>query len=166
MLDVTKLSRAYRVRRMTSEDAQDILSFCLQNTQYYRYCGKQPTLELVQSDLCITPPGKSAADKYYVGFWDGDTMVAVMDLIEGYPDDETCFVGFFMVNKGLQGRHIGSGIVQEVFGYLGAAGYDRVMLGVDKGNPQSTAFWTKNGFVVVKEVAQEGGTIMVAARDL
>lgn len=34
---------------------------------------------------------------------------------------------------------------------LKAVGYREMQLGVDKGNPQSFAFWTKNGFEVLRE---------------
>ena len=42
----------------------------------------------------------------------------------------------------------------------------RVLLGIDKENPQSNHFWTKNGFSVIKEVEQEEGTILVAEKIL
>ena len=34
---------------------------------------------------------------------------------------------------------------------LRAQGFTQLRLGVDKGNPQSFAFWTKNGFAQVSE---------------
>ena len=69
---------------------------------YYRYCGKQPSRELILHDLHITPPNTSADAKYYVGFYDLDTLVAIMDLIDGYPDGDTAFIGFFMMNRQLR----------------------------------------------------------------
>ena len=93
-------------------------------------------------------------------------MTAILDLIDGYPDKETVFIGFFMVNRQLQGRRVGSGIILELVQFLMQRGFKRVMLGIDKGNPQSTHFWKKNGFVVIREVPQDGGTILVAEKDL
>ncbi len=166
MLDISKLSSHYQVHRMRDADADDILALCLQNTQYYQYCGKQPSRELILNDLHITPPGIEPPSKYYVGFYDDAALVAVMDLIEGYPDGDACFIGFFMMNKRLQGRQIGSTIIQGVCKDLKEAGFAAVFLGIDKGNPQSTHFWNKNGFQVEREVRQDGGTILVARRDL
>ena len=37
-------------------------------------------------------------------------------------------------------------------------GLKRVLLGIDKENPQSNAFWAKNGFSVIREIKQEGET--------
>lgn len=164
MLDIQTLSSRYRIRRMGDADADDILALCLQNTQYYQYCGKQPSRELILNDLQITPPGIERSAKHYIGFYDGSTLIAVMDLIKGYPDGDSCFIGFFMMNRQLQGKQIGSEIVQEVCRCLKEAGFTAVRLGIDRGNPQSAHFWKKNGFLVIKEVAQDGGTILLAEK--
>jgi hypothetical protein len=41
-----------------------------------------------------------------------------------------------------------------------------IQLGIDQGNPQSTAFWKKNGFQVLKEVKRDDGIILLAQRTL
>ena len=166
MLDINRFSTRYSVRRMTDNDTDTILSFCLQNTQYYEYCGKQPTRELILNDLHVTPPGIDASAKYYVGFCRDTELVAITDLIEGYPDDTYCFIGFFMMNKYMQGRQIGSEIIRELCDYIRSEGFTKVMLGIDKNNPQSTHFWKKNGFKAVREVEQDTGVIVVAEKRL
>ena len=50
-----------------------------------------------------------------------------------------------------QNKGIGSHIIEEVTEQLKLCGYLKVRLGVDKGNPQSFAFWTKNQFKAVAE---------------
>ena len=156
MFALSKFSTQYRVRYMNDSDADALLDFCLQNDQYYRCCGKQPSRELILHDLHITPPNTSA----------GDILVAIMDLIDGYPDSDTAFIGFFMMNRQLQGRRIGSSIIQELCLYLKETGLRRVLLGIDKENPQSNAFWAKNGFSVIREVEQEDGAILLAEKGL
>lgn len=164
MIDVSKLSSRYEVRHMQDCDTRKILCLCLENEQYYRYCGKQPTRELIQSDLRALPPGKTAEAKHYIGLFEGEQLIAVMDLIDGYPSEDCGFIGFFMMNKQLQGRQIGSFIVQEACNYLKQAGLRAVQLGIDKGNPQSTHFWKKNGFAVIREVSRTDETILVAEK--
>lgn len=165
-LDLTKLSSKYQVRRLTKEDIPMIYEVCLKNQQYYEYCGKQPTVERIESDLRIAPPGIDISDKYYIGFFEDDTLVAVMDLIDGYPDEESAFIGFFMMNMDFQGKGIGSLIVSEAFAYLKNKGFAVVGLGIDKDNPQSNHFWKKNGFSVIKECPQEEGVILLAEKSL
>ena len=165
-IDPAKLSRRFDVRLMRDWDADTILNLCLENTQYYEYCGKQPSKELILNDLRITPPGVERTDKYYVGYYEAGTLIAVMDLILGYPDRAACFIGFFMMNRQRQGKQIGSGIVGEALQCLKEKGFTSVGLGIDKGNPQSTHFWKKNGFRVLREVEREDGTILYAEKAL
>ena len=166
MLDITKFSSCYAVRFMRDSDVDSILDFCLQNAQYYQYCGKQPSTELILNDLHITPPGIQMSSKYYVGFYDKTVLVAIMDLINGYPGSDSAYIGFFMMNKQLQGNHIGSEIIQELCQYLRGTGITSVRLGIDKENPQSNHFWKKNGFLVIKEVERDEGTVLVAEKTL
>ena len=70
------------------------------------------------------------------------------------------------MNRQLQGRQIGTSIIQELFLYLKETGLKRVLLGIDKENPQSNAFWAKNGFSVIREVEQEEGAILLAEKGL
>ena len=92
MLDISKLSGQFDVRRLGDADAAAILSLCKENTQFYFYCEAEPTLSQVLSDLHITPPDTPLSSKYYVGFYQRDVLVAVMDLIDGYPDEDVAFI--------------------------------------------------------------------------
>ncbi len=97
------------------------------------------------------PSGKSYDDKYYVGFFENNILVANMDLILGYPTEETAWIGLLMTNVLYQNRGVGSGIVRDVCACLKQWGYQKVRVGVDKENPQSNSFWSKNGFRVISE---------------
>lgn len=165
-LDITKFSKKYYVRQLTEEDIPRIYALCQKNRQYYEYCGKLPTKELIRSDLTITPPGIDICKKYYIGFFEKDTLLAVMDLIDGYPDDKIAFIGFFMMNIDFQGNGLGSSIISKVLEYLKENEFMTVRLGIDKGNPQSNHFWKKNGFDIIKEVPQDEGIILLTERTL
>lgn len=165
-IQIEKLSDAYTIRCLTDADVPMLCAWMLRNDQYFRYCGGSTTPERVRQDLTLCPPGTTPAQKHYVGFFDADTLVAVMDLIDGYPDADTAFIGFFMMNKDLQGQGTGTAIVREVLAALRALGYTAVRLGIDKENPQSNHFWRKNGFTVLREAAQERGIVLLAERRL
>ena len=166
MIDTAKLSSKYTVRRLNENDAGEVLQLCMGNTQFYEYCEAKPERQQVLNDMRITPPGVDLSDKYYVGFYDDEDLAAVMDLIDGYPDADTAYIGFFMMNMAYQGRQVGTAIITEVLAYLRYAGKTAVRLAIDKGNPQSTHFWKKNGFIVIKEVDRNGWTALVAEKTL
>ena len=165
-LEIRKLSGTYAVRRLQPDDAEMIYAFCKRNTQYYEYCGKDISIELIEHDMRLAPPGIPSEQKYYMGFFENATLVAVMDLVVGYPDRRCAFIGFFMMNAALQGMGTGSSIITEALDHLKHHGFARCMLGIDKDNPQSNHFWRKNGFEVVREVIQDEGTVLVAERQL
>ena len=122
------------------------------NPLFYRYHPPQPTPESIRIDMTALPPGKAMEDKWFVGFYDGDCLIAVMDLILNYPAAGTALIGLFMTAHDRQGCGLGSRILRDCMARLSAAGYHRLRLAVDEGNPQSLAFWTKNGFVLTGEV--------------
>ncbi len=44
--------------------------------------------------MCALPLCKSMDDKYYIGYFENGCLIAVMDLIDGYPNAGTAFIGF------------------------------------------------------------------------
>ena len=139
-INIKKISKRYTVRKLNLDDVQMIYTFCKKNTQYYEYCGKELSIELIKKDIEITPPGIPIEQKYYIGF--------------------------FMMDCGLQGNGIGSKIVSESLEYLSEQGFQKCQLGIDKDNPQSNHFWRKNGFEVIREVEIEEGIILAAEKPL
>ena len=166
MIIVLELSKKYEVRKLGDSDAESILNLCSGNAQFYRYCEAEPTIEQVLNDLHIAPPNVSMSDKYYVGFYEDKTLVAVMDLIDGYPNADIAYIGFFMMDMTYQGNEIGTAIISEVIDYLRSIGKTAVRLAIDKGNPQSTHFWKKNGFKIISEAYVNGWTKLVAEKQL
>lgn len=152
-MDIPSFSGSYMVRRLTPDDVEPVCDMMRKNELFYRFHPPLVTRESILADMRALPPGKRAEDKYYLGFFEDGCLVAVMDLILSYPAPETAFLGFFMTNVRYQRRGVGSGIVEDVLRHLKRQGFSRIRLGVDHGNPQSLAFWTKNGFSVVGDGA-------------
>lgn len=166
MIDISKLCSRYRVRVLVDSDVDMILRLCQHNTLFYEHTEARPTREQILSDMKITPPGINLSDKYFFGFFDGPELVAVMDLIDGYPKRDIAYIGFFMMNKLYQGQQIGTAIIDETAAYLKTIGKVGIRLAIDKGNPQSSHFWKKNGFTVISEADVNGWTKLVAERSL
>ena len=71
-----------------------------------------------------------------------------------------------MMNRTYQGKNVGTAIIDEVIDYLKNTGKTSVRLAIDKGNPQSTHFWKKNGFEMISEAEVNGWTKLAAERKL
>lgn len=166
-MEISNLSTRYSVRRLEKEDVNIIFDLCCKNEVFYQFHPPFVTKESIWEDIDALPPGKTYGDKFYIGFFDGDPLVAVMDLILNYPQERVAFIGFFMMNMDYQGRGVGTGIIQECTAYLAILGYRKVQLGIDKGNPQSKAFWTKNGFQLTgREVPNDFSAYLYMERTL
>lgn len=112
-LDITQLSGELAVRRLGAEDVPQILTLCSGNPQFYRYHPPMASEDGIRADMQALPPEKTAADKYYVGYFDSGGLAAVLDLILGYPQEGTALIGFFMVDAARQGTGLGSRLVSE-----------------------------------------------------
>ena len=150
-MDISALSKNFSVRPLNSADTEIIYQLSCENRIYYQFHPPFVTEESILEDMAALPPGKTLEDKYYIGFFDHNALVAVMDLITDYPTKKVAFIGFFMLDVQYQNRGIGSGIINEITAFLKEQNFEKIRLGVEKGNPQSRAFWLKNKFTVVSE---------------
>ena len=166
-MEVHNLSTQYTVRNLLPVDAEKIYEVLKENTIFYKYHPPMVTVESILEDMEALPPNKGYDDKHYVGFFCDDVLVAVMDLIEHYPQEGTALLGFFAMNSNFQGQGIGTAIILESIAYLAQLGFRKVRLGIDKGNPQSKAFWLKNAFTFTGESHESDiSTILVMERNL
>lgn len=145
-MNLQQLSQQFTVRSLTERDISAIYTLSLENPLFYRHCPPFVSKQSIENDMNALPPGKSKDDKYYVGYFEQDSLVAVMDFYLEFPDSETVYIGLFMMNQGWQGKGIGTNIISEFAACAKTMGYRCIRLGYAKGNPQSETFWLKNHF--------------------
>lgn len=116
----------------------DILRLSESNPMFYEYCPPFVTRESILNDMKALPQGKTDAEKYYIGL--------------------------FMVDHDVQGHGIGSMMIEEYAEYIRTLGKKTIQLAFAKGNPQSEAFWQKNGFVRTGKEVQNDGYIAVCMK--
>ncbi len=167
MMNFENIFTPYKARKLTEADVPDILGLYLENAEYFKHCPPSPSRKTVKEDLAALPPAKEAADKYFIGIFDGTFLVTVLDLIDRYPDSRTAFIGLFMVSKSYQRQGIGTYIVKALSQTLGADGYMRIRLGYIKTNLSARSFWLKQGFQPTgAESAREHYTVIEAEKGL
>ena len=144
-------SKKYYVRKLQKNDIDQIYGLCSKNHLYYQYCPPYVTRKSIESDMSALPDNVDFKDKYYVGYFKDGKLIAILDLIDGYPKKDIVFIGFFMVDSTIQKSGMGSAIVKELIDYLTTLESEEVRLGWINGNPQAEHFWIKNGFCPIKE---------------
>ena len=125
------------------------------------------TEQSILDDMKALPPNKEICDKYYVGYFKGEELIAVMDFIMAYPDEKTAFIGFFMTAASIQNAGIRSNIIDDLCRYLADIRLSSIRLGWVKSNPQAEHFEHKNN---LKETGitydTDNYTVVVAQRVL
>ena len=92
-----KTTQKYITRKLTEADVPDISKLYLGKPEYFKRCLQSH--ETVKEYMLSLPPTKGIEDKHYIDFFLEHSLIAVMDLIDKYPDDKTAFMGLFMVVK-------------------------------------------------------------------
>lgn len=97
-MEIKSLSKRFYVRKLDRNDVEMIYDMSCENNIFYRYHPPFVTKESILEDMEALPPGKSYDDKFYVGFFENENLIAIMDLILDYPEKEIAFIGLFMTN--------------------------------------------------------------------
>jgi RimJ/RimL family protein N-acetyltransferase len=155
-MKISQCSNHYQVRELVDVDLKQVLAFYQTNPLYFEHFPPLPSLESLANDLVECPPGKELSDKFFLGFWYKERLVAILDLIDGYPTAEIAYIGLFMVDLRLAGQGLGSKIIAELLSQL-ATHFKKMRLGYVENNPQSSHFWSKVGFCPTGEVKELAG---------
>ncbi len=164
--DTQKVSSRYDARELDTSYIETVYNLFTTNPQYSEYCGASVDRDMIAEDIAKRPKKLNKNDKHYLGFFDGGNLIAVMDFLMRYPDSESAWIGFFMVDGNQSRTGIGTSIINEFINYVVTLGIKRIGLGFEISNPQSSYFWKKNGFETEKIVDSPSGRIAVAYKRL
>ncbi|MFI5710715.1 GNAT family N-acetyltransferase [Kribbella sp. NPDC051620] len=120
-----------------------------------RVTGYPPGAADAQSLLMMRPDGLHAEQKKVLGVWEGEQLVAVVDLLRGYPDEHTAFIGLLEVHGRHRGRGVGAAAYRGVEEYVGREwGEVRTLrlAVVDTNAREAQGFWERQGFERTGEV--------------
>lgn len=102
--------------------------------------------------LRALPSGKGYEDKFVFGFYAGRSLVACADLIRGYPNSETAFIGLLLVSEAHEGNGFGSQAFASLCSVVQGWGTcSRLRLAVIDANQKAHRFWAKLGFAPTGE---------------
>jgi ribosomal protein S18 acetylase RimI-like enzyme len=120
-----------------------------------RITGYPPGPADAQSLLMMRPEGLPEESKKVFGFWDDERLVAVVDLLRGYPNEHTAFIGLLQVHGQHQGRGAGAAAYREMERYVEREWPEvrTLRLAVVETNAQQAqGFWVRQGFEATGEV--------------
>ncbi|RRK11273.1 GNAT family N-acetyltransferase [Lactiplantibacillus garii] len=102
----------FKIRLLTLKDQAELMQLEQSNPEYHRYFSPEPlTVEEVQRDLTATPGEVATEQKQVFGFYLAHHLVAVLDVLNQYPQEQFLFIGLLMVNQAYQRKTVGKVIV-------------------------------------------------------
>ncbi|MBQ7352044.1 MAG: GNAT family N-acetyltransferase [Clostridia bacterium] len=136
----------YSVTKINDSNINEVFELCKHNNKYYTYLQETATLDGVKNIISELPPHTTLDNKHFVGFYKDNKLVAILDLIDGYPNKKTAFIGLFMVDINLQRLGVGKNIISELIKFLKSKKFIYCDLGVIETNTEAISFWNKLGF--------------------
>ena len=134
------------IRPVEETDLESVLTLLLTAPDYFALDGKQPDLNSIRADLTALLPRCAPEQKRYVGFWRDGKPEAVLDWVEGYPREQTLWIGFFLVDRALRGQGLGKRLMSALLGAAYDGGMDSIRLACLEGNETGHRFWEALGF--------------------
>ena len=139
------------LKRLYMENDLDTLtSFISDIRDYYDMIQERSEArELASEIFCEMPPDFPSECKIVYGIFDSGRMIAVLEGLRGYPDEDTFYLGFFAVSDNYRRKGTGKSIMQL---FENSCTQSHIRLGVIEENTSGRAFWENLGFKPVKIV--------------
>lgn len=149
----------YTVEPITPQTVDRVAEVYASNRAYFMLTeGAPASREDCLRDIEAVPAGRDISDKVFVSLADEQGVVAVLDLLAGYPRTDGVWIGLLLVDQGRHRQGIGRAVTEGVAAAARRKGYAVLQLGVVAENKRGLAFWGRQGFTEVrrKVVAREG----------
>ena len=151
----------YNIIAITHQNFDRVFEVYNSNQDFYLLTqGKKATIDSSINDIIAIPPNCTIEQKIYLSIWKDDEIIGVLDVIAGYPEPTSFWIGLLLIHGRLHDKKIGSKVASAVLSAAKAAGYTTAQLGVIESNTRGIDFWRKHGF----EVSRCSGDIVVMER--
>lgn len=144
--------KEFKVVPISKGNVQDVWELIRRNVYFYsKTQGHETTLEECMDNITALPRGRGMEHKTYVGIYKEEELVAVVDLIEGFPDEMTAYLGLLILNVKSQGNGIGKRILEAIIRTALEKRFEYIELACHEVNEKGFAFWSKSGFKVIRK---------------
>lgn len=131
-------------------------TFCRQCSAFFMLVtGVESAAETARHLFESRPPSVDHTRKHLVGLERDGALIAIMDVLEGYPDETDWYVGLLLISPDERGRGLGTAVWTAVEEWMRAEGGRIARLIVQEQNPEAARFWRAAGFTANGTVTQQ-----------
>ena len=103
------------LRPLEEEDLPQVLALYQSNPEYNALAlDSPPTLETCREDRTDLPPGRLPEHKLFLGYFQGERLAAVWDLVAGYPEESTLYLGLLELDGTHQRQGLGMQMLRQL----------------------------------------------------
>ncbi|MBL0612786.1 GNAT family N-acetyltransferase [Aeromonas jandaei] len=135
------------LRRLQPSDAPALQRLLELAPAYQAAVSDEPlSAHAAEEELVACPPGLPLSAKHLIGRWEEGELTAVVDLLRGYPDSTTAYLGLLLVGEPWQGAGRGLALYRHACSLARSWGATRLRLSVIASNESALSFWQRRGF--------------------
>ena len=110
--------------------------------------GELPSPNSASEVFSAIPENFSYENKYVFGVWFNDELIGVIDLLRGYPNNETAMLGLLLLKEEYQGRGFGKKSFDELRILIQSWNeITKMRISVIESNSEVLKFWHSLGFI-------------------
>jgi len=137
------------LRSLTSHDASAVQSLIESDPGYVqRVTGRDPGPEDAEELLTAGPPGLEPGQKVVLGAFEGNTLVAVVDLLRDWPEPGTTHIGLLQVHREHKRRGLGRRVHDALLAWVAQDPSTTVLRAaiVETNADHAAPFWRAMGY--------------------
>lgn len=153
LLSLSSALPEFQIRTIRPPDFPAVYQLEQTNTEYFLAIqGAPPSYEECVRSISMLPPNTSPSQKLFLGIYKDSSLIGLLDLVEGYPDTHTLYIGLLMIEGTKHRQGYGTCITHALIHAAQIRGFTSLRLAVIDTNLQGAAFWKKLGFSVLRKV--------------
>lgn len=154
----------FTVKPLTQADVSAILAFQAEHPEYHRHYQVEPVTKAdILADLQALPARALPEQKFYLGFYQGDELVVLVDLVLDHPQANCAWLGLIMTNAAKLRQGYATKVLTAVKQALKREGYTELLTSTALSDETAQAFLTAQNFsqgVVTKVVEPKLGQLL------
>lgn len=140
----------YELIKNSEDNIQDVYQLMKSNLYYNsKVHFHDLMIEECLQDITAIPPNTNISQKFYYGIYKKYELIAIIDYIEKYPNEDTVFLGLFMLNPNYHRKGIAKHIIDCFKEVVKENHFKYIELGCYEVNEVGYRFWNKMGFKII-----------------
>jgi ribosomal protein S18 acetylase RimI-like enzyme len=145
---------------LTSADRPRLLQLCRSCAAFYELIEGQPPNDETAAEILGPLDARYArGTKHVWGVEKEGALIAVAELLEGYPSAHDWYIGLLLVAPEHRRQAVGAQLCAALLCWMSERGASVVRLVVHQQNAGARAFWDRQGFTVEREVFKRSGRL-------